>query len=91
MIAIKKIRPDLGAHVLELVCDCTPEKVILLNLDTDSLVCNLNTGLVRCPRCGEQARREDVLWQGEKLAKISEEARQNWQTQNPDTGEAVHA
>lgn len=88
MMQIASIRSDLGHHVFELVCECSPDRVFIVNLDADLPTYNPVTGKARCPRCGETALRENILLQAERKP-VPQEARENWQPKNPETGEAI--
>jgi len=87
MISLVKIRSDLGHRVFELRCSCKPDKPLILNLEKETLIFCAATGIVRCPRCGNKVHKVDILLGEQELQIASEEARKNWQTTNPDTGE----
>jgi len=89
MMTISKIRSDLGGQVFEITCSCEPDKFFILNLERGMLVYNPATGIVRCPRCGDEIHKKDVLLKEKELRIAAEETRQQWQRTNQETGEQI--
>lgn len=97
MMTLKKIREDLGDDIFLISCPChslNEEKAgkpweFFIDLKREFPTYNPQTGIVRCPRCGDAAHRESILLNGGKVVMVNEESRQTILTQNPDTGEKI--
>ena len=87
MMHVVKIRVDLGPQIFEINCSFTPSGPLLINLDKDLPIYNPKTGIARCPRCGDQMPKEQILYQEQNLKIADEKARKQWNTINDDTGE----